>query len=39
MKWEQQVRAIEKLKKDLWQNPLGILICVAILVVCYFIWV
>ncbi len=29
-----QVRDMEKIKKDMWQYPLGILMCVAILVVC-----
>lgn len=29
-----QVRDMEKMKKDMWQYPLGILMCVAILVVC-----
>ena len=29
-----QVRAMDKLKKDIWQYPLGILMCVAILVIC-----
>ena len=29
-----QVRNMDKIKKDIWQNPLGVLICAAVLAVC-----